>query len=465
MSAVPPSRWKRWIRRFLVVLLVGPFLLLALVNALLATPWAREYIRRKLSARLGVETLVGRVSCTPWGGLSVRDFRCLQPTPLRESVSAPLLEIREIRVHPQWSRLVRGDPAISFVRLNRPRLTLSLEMAASMVSAGAATPAPAGLSVPLQPPVASADASAVEKSSPPQAGAPPTAASPPSAPIPDSSTIGTAWIEVVDGEGEFWFSGNRVASFRGGEGKIPFEGAPAFSRLQLREMELFGHVRGRDLSLPLSWRVPELRCNPTEIQMEDLQLKVFAAVGALPGIPFAVEIVVPRQAARGDQWLEHMKPAAAQFEARLQGLGLMRHPSTWQGLATSAAESVTMQLGDQVIVFDEGRATVALQGGVLQCPDIRLTGESASFLGNGQLRADGQGTGVLRVVAPPDTADAWTQRLTIGDRTPVFAPLETPDRMFIDLRWISYSGRQGIEVGAGGPIVPAEELLKLLSGH
>jgi hypothetical protein len=107
---------------------------------------------------------------------------------------------------------------------------------------------------------------------------------------------------------------------------------------------------------------------------------------------------------------------------------------------------------------------LALQGGVLQCSDIRLTGERASFLGNGQVRADGQGTAVLRVVVPPDTAAAWTQRLTIGERAPVFAPLETPDRMFIDLRWISYSGGQGIELGAGGPIVPPGELFKLLSG-
>ncbi|RYD62493.1 MAG: hypothetical protein EOP83_14460 [Verrucomicrobiaceae bacterium] len=198
--------------------------------------------------------------------------------------------------------------------------------------------------------------------------------------------------------------------------------------------------------------------------MADLKVKLSAAVGVMPGVPFAIDLSIPGQAVHGDQWLEDMKPAAAQFQARLQGLGLLRHPTTWQGLAVANAESVTMQMGEQAFEFDEGRATFALQGGVLQCPDIRLTGERASFLGNGQLHADGQGTGVLRVVVPPATAVIWTERLAIGDRAPVFAPLETPDRMFIDLRWISYSGGRGIELGAGGPIVPPVDLFKLLAG-
>jgi len=462
MPAAPPPRWKRRIRRILVVLLLSPFLLLALANALLATPWARGYLDRKLSARLGVETLVGSVTCTPWGGFTVGDLRCLQPPPLRGSLRTPLLEVREIRAYPQWDRLLRGDLAISFIRIDRPRLTLSLEMAASMVSAGAAAPAPAVALTP-PPPVASAEAQAGNHTLP-QAIAPSTPAPAPPAPVPDSSTIGTAWIEIVDGEGELWLSGTRLVSFRGGKGRVPFAGAPAFSKLQLRELELLDHVLGRDLTMPLSWRAPELRCHAAEFPLADLQVKVSAAVGAVPGIPFVIDIALPRQSVHGGQWLGHMKPEARQFEARLQGLGLMRHPSTWQGLAAASAESVTMQLGDQAFAFDEGRATLALQGGVLQCPDVRLTGERGSFLGNGQLRADGQGTGVLRVIVPPDTAAAWAQRLTIGSTAPAFAPLETPDRMFIDLRWISYSGGQGIELGAGGPIVPPGELFKLLSG-
>ena len=70
----------------------------------------------------------------------------------------------------------------------------------------------------------------------------------------------------------------------------------------------------------------------------------------------------------------------------------------------------------------------------------------------------------IAVAAPPDVAAAWARRLTIGDQGPVFAPLETPDRMFMDLRWIPYSGGQGIELGSGGPIVPAAEFVKLFSG-
>ncbi len=462
MPAAPPSRKKRRIRRILAVLLLTPFLLLALANLVLATSWARGYLGRKLSARLGVETTVGRATCTPWDGFAIGNLRCLQPAPLRDSLEAPLLEIREIRVHLQWTRLLRGKFAVSHVRIDRPRLTLSLEMAATMVSAGATTPAPAV----APPPVVAATETPVPKGgAPPPSPASSKATSGTSPPAPDSSTIGTAWVEIMDGGGELWLSGTRLASFRGVSANIPFAGAPTFSKFQLHELELFGQVLGRDLTFPLSWRAPELRCDAAEFRLAELQVKFSAALGVMPGTPFAIDISLPPQPAQGDPWFQHAKPTAAKLEARLQALGLIRHPSTWQGLAAASAESVTMQSGGQSVAFDESRANLVLQAGVLQCPDVRLTGDRASFLGNGQLRSDGQGTGVLRVVVPPDTAAAWTKRLTIGGQTPVFAPLETPDRMFIDLRWFSYPGGQGgIELGAGGPVVPPGELGKLLSG-
>ena len=459
MPAAPPSRWKRRIRRILAALILSPFLLLALANVILATPWARGYLGRKLSARLGVETEVGQVTCTPWGGFTIGDLRCLQPPPLRDSFKAPLLEIREIWAYPQWAQLLHGKLAVSSVHIDRPRLTLSLEMAASMVAAGAATPAPAVAPPPV---VAAAGTPAAKEAGPSPTPAPPKAAFTP--PVPDSSVIGTTWVEIADAGAELWLSGSRVASFRGIEGKVPFAGAPAFSKLQLHEVELLGQVLGRDLAFPLSWRAPELRCDVPDLRLAELQVKLSAALGVMPGMPFAVDLSVPQQSAQGDSLLQQVKPRAAKLEARLQALGLMRHPSTWQGIAAAAAETVTMQLGAEPVAFDEGRATLALQGGVLQCPEVRLTGERASFLGNGQFRADGQGTAVLRVVVPPDTAAAWTQRLTMGDQAPVFAPLETPDRMFIDLRWISYSGGQGIELGAGGPVVPVAEFGRLFSG-
>ena len=465
MPAAPPSRWKRRIRRILVALLLSPILLWALANAFLATPWARDYLGRKLSARLGVEAVVGRVTFTPWDGVAIGDLRCLQPSALRESIAAPLLEVDEIRFHPQWSRLLRGEPGVSLVRIERPRLTLSVEMAASMVAAGATTPAPA---VVAAPPVASTDGPQAPVA--PEGGPTPAAPSVPGgvaaapAPVSVSAIIGTTWVEIVDAGADLWFSGSRLVSFRGVEGKIPFAGAPAFSKLQLSEVEVLGQMISRDLAFPLSWRAPELRCDTSELRLAELQVKLSAALGVMPGAPFAIDISVPPQGFQGTALFPNGRPGAARVEARVQGLGLARHPSTWQGLAVTGAEAVTMQLGGEPLSFDEGRVTMTLQGGLLVCPDVRLTGERASLLGNGQIAANGQGTAVLRVVVPPDVAATWTRRLTIGEKAPAFAPLETPDRMFIDLRWIPYSGGQGIELGEGGPIVPAAEFVKLLSG-
>jgi hypothetical protein len=37
--------------------------------------------------------------------------------------------------------------------------------------------------------------------------------------------------------------------------------------------------------------------------------------------------------------------------------------------------------------------------------------------------------------------------------------MEAPGRVFIDLRWTSYPGGQGVEFGPGGPVLPPEMAL------
>ena len=149
----------------------------------------------------------------------------------------------------------------------------------------------------------------------------------------------------------------------------------------------------------------------------------------------------------------------------MQGIGWLRAPSTWRGVAQAFAARPVITAAGEARRFDEARAVAALQGGVLQCPDLRLTGERLSLLGNGQVGGNGQGSAVLRMVVPPDDAAVISQRFTIPGvhGGPVFKPLETPERVFIDLRWISYSGGQGIELGEGGPVVPPGELGRLVS--
>ena len=149
----------------------------------------------------------------------------------------------------------------------------------------------------------------------------------------------------------------------------------------------------------------------------------------------------------------------------MQGIGLLRVPSSWQGLAQAAALRPVLTMGGEARRFDEANATAALQGGVLQVPDIRLTGDRLSLLGNGQVGGKGQGTAVLRMVVPPDDAAVIARSFTSPGVAggPVFKPLETPERVFLDLRWISYSGGQGVELGEGGPVVPLEEMGRLVS--
>lgn len=457
-AATPrPPRWKRRIRWILAVAGLLPVVLFLAGNALLATPWARGKLAAKVTARTGLEATIGRAWWTPWGGAGLGELVLRQPPPLRGTVEEPLLKVAAIRVRPRWGRLLLGELRIDRIAIEQPEVVLSLELAASLVSAGAAEPAPTAA-----PPLVAAAESRGEKPVP-DAAAPagPQAAITPPVAASKASTAGTAWLEVKGGRFELRLSGARLARVSAVEGQIPFSGAPASGNCRIGEIESLGRVLGRDVTLPLAWRAPELRCDGAALRLAGAEVKLSAVAGLMRGLPFAVDIAVPEQALDASDLFQSLRPLARRGEARVQGRGLLRFPVTWQGAAAAAAEGVTLQLAAEPLAFDEGRASLVLLGGVLQCPDIRLTGDRVSFLGNGQIRTDGQGTGVLRAVVPPDVAEAWTRRLTVQGRGPVFAPMETPDRRFIDLRWISYPGGHGIELGAGGPVIPVADIGQL----
>lgn len=466
-------RWKRRIRRILAFVVAAPLLLFLLGNLALATPWLRGWLGEKISARAGTEATVGRASVTPWGGFFLGDVVLRQPLPLQAEIDRPLLEVRGIRVIPRWERVIKGKLEIAEVRIDRPQFVVAVEMLASLASAGAAVP-PVATSPPPDLAGASAPPSAGGgDSSPPGAVAPPD----PTSKIPPVPSLApspvdwpeTSWIVITDAGLELRSAAvaGVLGQVTGFAARIPVAGKPAPSVMTLASVDLLGRNLATDLSLPLSWNPPELRVGPSDLNVAGLKVKFAAVLGRVPGTPFAVEVTVPPQPFDGSPLFKQLRPAAEQVEARAQGIGLLRVPSSWQALVQAAALRPVLTLGGGVRSFDEARGTATLQSGVLHIPDLRLTGDRLSLLGNGQVGGKGQGTAVLRMVVPPDDAAVIARNFTIPGVAagPVFKPLETPERVFLDLRWISYSGGQGVELGEGGPVVPLGEMGRLVSSR
>jgi len=468
-GAARPPRRKRWILRILAFVALAPLLLLLLGNLALATPWLRGWLGRKISVRCGTEATVGSASCTPWGGVFLGDVTLRQPPAMQAAIERPLAEVRGIRVIPRWERVLKGELEIAEVRIDGPRVVVAVEMLASLASSGAGVPAAAG-----PPPALVAGAPS------PQAGgdggvpagvvpAPDPSAAPPVAPLEPTPVDWpeTSWVVITDAD--FQLRSAAVAGVLGEitglEARIPVAGKPAPSSMALARVELIGRTLANRISLPLAWNPPELRVGPSELTFAGLQVKVAAVAGRMPGTPFAVEVTVPPQPFDASPLFKQLRPVADQVEARVQGIGWLRAPSTWRGVAQVVAARPVLTVAGEARRFDEARAFAALQGGVLQCPDFRLTGERLSLLGNGQVGGKGQGSAVLRMVVPPDDAANLSRSLTVPGvhGGPVFKPLETPERVFLDLRWIPSSGGQGIELGEGGPVVPPGEIGRLVS--
>jgi hypothetical protein len=448
-ASVRAPRRKRWFRRLLLVLLLGPPLLLGLGNLALATPWAKQRAAAEIHRRCGLEAEIGSITLTPWGGAAIGELRLRQPEPLRASMGRPLLEVRSIRVIPRWGALLKGDLQVEEIRVVRPQAAIAVEMLASLAGAGKV---PAEPPVAAGPPVAVAPPSEVAPVSPP-AGQPELA---PPAPAPVGQPRATTWLEITDGDVELFLGGKEVAGLTRYGGRAPIGGRPASGSFMAESASIFGRELVSHLGLPVSWADPTLRLGAGDLMVAGVRLRVAAVAGRLRGFPFELEIRADGQAVD----LSDVLPGSQveHLSGGLRAQGLLTSPSGWRGLAAFQMRHLSLATGDQTLLFGDASASFGMQGGNIACPDLRVIGETVSFLGNGSFRG-GEGISlVLRAVMRPEMAEAWRQRLEKAGAAvpPVFSDMEAPGRVFIDLRWTSYPGGQGIEFGPGGPVLPPD---------
>ncbi len=194
-----------------------------------------------------------------------------------------------------------------------------------------------------------------------------------------------------------------------------------------------------------------------------MEIKLAARMARAAGLPFVIEAMAKPQRldTLGFPALGEISADDLKFTARVGGmLGLA---ASWQAVFAAESGPVACSRPGRQAAFLRSGAVLVLHGGMLSCPDARLIGEEFSLLANGAVTSAG-GTGVLRLVMPPGSAQAWTKSLAgiSPELKPVFTPLDTPDRTVLDLRWISYEGKPGVELGPGGPFLPQKEAVRLL---
>ncbi|WP_052574016.1 hypothetical protein [Haloferula sp. BvORR071] len=451
-------------------LLAAPPLLLGLLNLVLATPWGRARVAAQITQRCGLEASLGHASWTPWSGVFLGELRLLQPPPLRDTLDRPVLELRGLRVFPQWKPLLKGHLRVAEIRIERPRGAIALEMLASI--AGKLSPPhegpPLASAAPEAPPTAVPDPHGAPE--PPAAGKPPPVATsspavPVSAPVTAKEPPAGAWLELSDADCDFYLSGQKLAGFAGFKGRIPIGGPQASGNLSVAAVEALEQEMGANLALPVAWAGPALRVGPGEVELAGIRAQVEMVLGRLPGIPFEADIRTEKQPLDLSRAIRELSPKAAEFAAGARIRGLLLAPGSWQGIAATEMKELAMKPAVQTLEFHDASASVSLQGGILNCPDARMIGDSVSLLGNGSLRG-GELAAVLRMVVLPEVAQTWQQRLIPAGAVvpPVFHTMDTPARLYIDLRWVSYPGGRGIEFGEGGPVLKPGQALQVFAG-
>lgn len=447
---------RRWI---LLAVLAGCLILLGLplaLNLWLASPHGCRWMAAQVQSRTRLEARVASASLTPWNGLSIRGIELLQPPPLRAGVADPLLRIDQLVLAPVWKRWLSGRLDVESLRLDSPRLVIPAELLADIARRQQTPPtsaAPPPVSAAVDP---AADAAPGRPAAPPAKPADPEPPRKPGAlPAPPAPTgwvhVKNASIVLVSASG-----GSRLLEASAISGSIPVAGGPASSTLSTAGVSVAGHPVLGETRSSLDWKPPFLSLNVPEVPLLDLKTRWSATAALVGGLPLQVEAHLPEQPfnARG---LPHgMQAQASSLHSSLRFRGLLFQPITWQADFAAAAASPSGRIAGHEASFDRGSCAIVLRGGRLTCPDARLIGDSLSLLGNGTLLADGRLAAALRMVAPPDVAEAIARRAFPRLERISLSPLSSPQRAAFDLEARGSIGHILLRPGHEGPILPLQ---------
>lgn len=506
---------RRGSRRILRLLAWG-LLLIAVtsplwVNLLLATPLATGPAARAIGKRLGLECQIRRLSLWPWKGLTVHGLCVLTPEELRDDASPSLLEVREIRIDPDWSALFGGKWKADAVTVVEPRIDLPLEILLAMIpettpttttpalamntpelapipttpstattppqqvqpAPGPASPSQDPAHPPAQdpahpttgdphtPPSGPTHPPANQTSSPPPHQNPtqaPAAAPHKTNPPPAAEPPPTRWCHIEKASLRLRSTTHPAFHLELEDltGSIPLAGRSAQSRLHLQRAGQSGQTWLQDSEFQINWDGREMVIESGELELGGLKTKIQARLQTRPEIPFRISVLSPLQDFKEPVLLP--KGVLARFGMagyRLQIDGWLLTPGSWNGYLLGGVKQAGLMLSPHTASFDEGSALLHLMpGGHLICHRAELRDDNATLMAQGHVFRNGSFVGSLRLVTDPQQAAGIAQSLFPElKQPPPLTPLSTPQRCAFDLEAIGKPGQIQVRVGHQGPVL------------
>jgi hypothetical protein len=440
-----------------------PPLAFALSNLWLASPWGRTWLAAKIQLHSGgLATRVGGASWSPWNGVTLREIVISQPPELSAAIAFPLVRISSLRLTPVWRALLRRRWALRDAVIDSPRIVLSAQMLSQLAQQAAAPTAPLAAIEPPSPPVASlqpapAPATPERTGLPQLPGAAPPPSSPPPQPAAGAARQPTVWVRLRHASFQLVSATTALPLLEIADltSELPLSGDAANSTLGLASLKAHGRTILADFQAPLTWQAPVLSLKPVETTLDGIRCQVAGKLALLNGLPMQLEVQLPKQSPAPLALPGGAVATVAQLATSGRFRGLLLAPATWQGDCFAECAAVSANAGDLHASFDRGTCFIALRGAVLSCVDARLVGDELSLLGNATLFADGRAAGVVRLVAPPESALAIVKRLfPKSTQAPTLTPMATPQRAACDLAVFGTLTALQVQLGHDGPIVP-----------
>lgn len=419
---------RRWMRGLIVVLLLSPVALWLGSNAWLHSRWGQSWLESEIQQRTQWTVRIGGAGWLPGGQVWLDDLRVVLPEPNEADGELTVLQIQCVSLRPAWRAWLRGSRKISDVCLSQPRLVIPLDALPSLI------PAPV-VPVPVTPPAVAAHTPAPDAvAAPAPTPAPPTAvaAEPSHDPEPPSPTV---WLKVWGGQltithpsmhGALWQMENISAD-------LPIGGAPASGHVQCDAIQLLRSTLCPQGRIAIRWRYPIWESEETPLSAFALQARAKFQLARLPGLPFSFLVAQDPQAWKSPDGSSSID----QVQSIHQLSGYLLAPHTWRGESAMEAQSCQLLLGSRDVQGYLAQSRFLLQGGLLQCTDLRWLGDDFGITGNGMLSLRGEMLGSLRFIAPRTTALASLEKWhrLLSDQPLPFQPLFNEDRLAVDTLW------------------------------
>ena len=466
--------------RWPAVLFLLILALWGVLNLLFWTPLGTGILARKLEARFGFPCSIRQVSWTPWSGLNIRGLHFQAPPDLDANGGG--LEIESVKIDPSWSSLLRGKKRFEKLSVSGVNGEISLELLKSLlakskssvphpiVSGPAETEAPETTETP-DPPVVPA----VPEGGSPGVPVTPTVNPPTSPPPMTTEAKGSEQIDDFVGVLSFddvnlkFFSENipqLSASVTGLEGEFPVWGTGGEGEVTMGNLEVADHFDSGEIRIPVSFKDRYLRVEDFQLKLFGLDSNIEAAVRLVPGLPYGIQVNLPaQQLDLSPIYLDQQPPLAIralQFSSQVQGFITVPSSLTGEGFVVFQDLVLMNRKNESENGFHTGSAHFQFSPAGFLAKDFRAMGEEEAILGNGFASVQGEAAGVLRIVASPNRAEVFENRVAAAspDLSFEFSPLGTPDREFRDLHLELQGGEIVVDLGAGSSWIPALPVAK-----